>query len=351
MRVRAYFGLLFRNRFKIHPARWHIALAIVPVTFINSISYRLQNLLFGRKIKKVEIEHPPIFIVGHWRSGTTHLHELLVRDERFTFPTTYECFAPHHFLASDWWAPWVLGMFIPRVRPMDNMQAGLERPQEDEFALCAMGAPTPYLRMAFPNRPEPYGALYNADEADAGVLDRFGEALLRFVKTITVRRNQAVVLKSPPHTGRIGALSKLFPGARFIHIVRDPYAVIPSTQRLWHALDTAQGFQIPRHEALDELIFSTFKRMYTGFERQRDEIPHGHFCEVRYEDLIEDPIGQMERIYGELNLGEFTAARAELEAYLLTQKDYKPNRHELPPDLKSAIDQHCGSYQRKYGYA
>ncbi|MEE2707208.1 MAG: sulfotransferase [Planctomycetota bacterium] len=350
MRVRAYFGMLFRNRLRIHPARWHMALAIAPVTFVNSFFYRVQNLFYGRRIRNTEIEHPPIFIVGHWRSGTTHLHELLVRDERFTFPTTYECFAPNHFLISDWCAAWTAGLFMPRVRPMDNMQAGLERPQEDEFALCGMGAPTPYLRMAFPNRPEPFGELYNTDEAGAADLERFKTALLRFVKTITVRRKQTVVLKSPPHTGRIGELAKLFPGARFIHIVRDPYATIPSTQRLWHALDTAQGFQIPRHATLDDLIFSTFNRMYAGFEHQREEIPDDRLCEVRYEDLVENPLGQMERIYRELDLGDFESARPGLESYLSSQKGYQPNRHKLSPDLKSAIDQNCGSYQRKYGY-
>ena len=31
------------------------------------------------------------------------------------------------------------------------MPTGWDRPQEDEFALCSMGAPSPYFKMAFPN--------------------------------------------------------------------------------------------------------------------------------------------------------------------------------------------------------
>ncbi len=42
---------------------------------------------------------------------------------------------------------------------MDNMAAGWNRPQEDEFAVLALGAPTPYSRMAFPNDPAEYSAL------------------------------------------------------------------------------------------------------------------------------------------------------------------------------------------------
>ena len=36
---------------------------------------------------------------------------------------------------------------------MDNMTAGWDCPQEDEFALCNMGLRSPYLTIAFPNHP------------------------------------------------------------------------------------------------------------------------------------------------------------------------------------------------------
>ena len=47
---------------------------------------------------------------------------------------------------------------MPSRRPMDNMPAGWDRPQEDEFALCMMGQPSPYADIAFPNRPPPIRA-------------------------------------------------------------------------------------------------------------------------------------------------------------------------------------------------
>ena len=78
------------------------------------------------------------------------------------------------------------------------------------------------------------------------------------------------MMKSPPHTGRIEELARLFPGAKFIHIVRDPYTIFPSTRRLWVSLDWAQGLQHPHHHDLDEYVFSAFERMYRGFNRQRD---------------------------------------------------------------------------------
>ena len=94
-------------------------------------------MLLGRRIAQQPIKDAPIFIIGHWRSGTTLLHELMSLDERFTFPTTYECFVPNHFLISAWFDAW-LKCLLPKQRPMDNMALGWDRPQEDEFALCNM---------------------------------------------------------------------------------------------------------------------------------------------------------------------------------------------------------------------
>ena len=36
---------------------------------------------------------------------------------------------------------------------MDHVKTGFDRPQEDEFALCMLGQPSPYTAIAFPNNP------------------------------------------------------------------------------------------------------------------------------------------------------------------------------------------------------
>ena len=59
-------------------------------TPLNSALALLQRLLFGRKLAAAEFHGPPVFIVGHWRSGTTLLHELMVRDDRLSSPSTYQ---------------------------------------------------------------------------------------------------------------------------------------------------------------------------------------------------------------------------------------------------------------------
>jgi len=158
------------------------------------------------------------------------------------------------------------------------------------------------------------------------------------------------VLKSPPHTARLRVLAEMFPKARFVHIVRDPYALFPSTMKTWQRLYRYHGLQVPRYEGLEEHVFSTLLRMYEAFEEDRKLIDPDRFCELRYEDLVRDPVHEMEQIYIKLDLGDFEAARPAVEAYAARSQHYQVNRHELTPELKAKIAQRWQTYFQRYGY-
>jgi hypothetical protein len=153
MRFGDWMRLWGSHWFKAHPLRLPMAIMITLITPMNSLLALVQRAVFGRRIATARISQPPVFIIGHWRSGTTLLHELMFLDSQFCSPTTYQCCTPSHFLVSDWFLPWCTSFLLPKNRPMDNMEAGWDRPQEDEFALLTLGAPTPYLRMAYPEDP------------------------------------------------------------------------------------------------------------------------------------------------------------------------------------------------------
>src|SRR6516225_881278 len=93
----AWTRLLIRNRFAVHWSRWHYAVLYTLLSVVHSYLGFWQNVLLGRWVSKTVMAAPPIFIGGHWRAGTTLLHELLVLDERHPGPTNYECLVPHHF--------------------------------------------------------------------------------------------------------------------------------------------------------------------------------------------------------------------------------------------------------------
>ncbi len=351
MNISAWFGLLARNRFRITPRRWGMALIVSLCSLLNSLLWLIQEALYGRKIAAIEIREEPLFIIGHWRSGTTLLHELLVQDPRHTFPTTYACFAPNHFALTGRALPPILNAIMPMQRPMDNMPVGWDRPQEDEFALCNMGLPSPYLSMAFPNEPPHDPEYLTFDGVPRPKLDEWKRRFLWFLKCVTMQRPGRIVLKSPPHTGRVKALLELFPKARFVHIVRDPIVLFASTVNLWKRLYRDQGLQTPHYRDLEDRVFDTLCRMYEAFERDRTLIPASQFCEVRYEQLVADPVGEMRRVYDELNLGEFDKALPGIEKYVASQADYQRNRYDIAPETRERIARRWAAFLTRYGYS
>jgi hypothetical protein len=351
MIVTGWFPLLVRNRFHMSPRRWAMATLITLISILNWGLWLLQTLFMGRRIARTQLQGDPVFVIGHWRSGTTLLHELLVLDERHTFSNTYDCFCPNHFLLTAAVLRPLLRGLLPKQRPMDNMAAGWDCPQEDEFAVCNMGVPSPYLTIAFPNHPPQNQEFFELAKVSPRDRTRWQGALMWFLKCLTVRTPRRIVLKSPPHTFRIRVLLEMFPKARFLHIVRNPLVIFPSTINLWKRLYRNDGLQLPTYEGLDEHVFETFTRMYEVFQRDRSLIPAGQLCEVRYEDLVAQPIQQMQRIYEELKLDHFEKVLPQIEAYFAKKADYKTNRYQLPPELAEEIHQRWASFFQRYGYS
>ncbi|MEX0675750.1 MAG: sulfotransferase [Pirellulales bacterium] len=349
MLLGSWIRLVLRNRARIGITRWPLASTITTATMMNSALRPLQELLMRRYIDRTQIKDAPIFIIGHWRSGTTLLHELLVLDGRYTYPTTYECLAPNHFLISARVLT-RLRFLLPGKRPMDNMSAGWNRPQEDEFALCNMGLPSPYLTMAFPNSAPVYTEYLTLEGLDQQEVDRWKSALEWFLKRVTLRDPKRIILKSPPHTGRIKTLLELFPDARFVHIVRDPYTLFSSTVRLWKTLYKFEALQEPTYAGLDEYVFSCFEKMYEKFNRDRALVAQSRLFEVRYEDLVRDPIEQMRALYEHLELGEFETALPKLQTYFKDHEGYRVSTYRISDELREQIDRRWGKYMRRYGY-
>jgi len=244
------------------------------------------------------------------------------------------------------------------------MKMSWHNPQEDEFALLNMGLPSPYQELAFPNHRRQAAPFLSLDEFTPRQRTRWRETFLTFLKSVTLyRMNETrgraprLVLKSPPHTARLAVLSEMFPGAKFIHIVRNPAEVFPSSVRTWASLFEVQGCQKPRPEALpngipsiEDYVLSTFNALYRDFAQARAAIPETQFCELRYEDLVANPLAQLERIYGHLQLGGFEEARPQFTAHLASVRNYRPSREQVSPDAHSEVRRRWAPFYETYGY-
>lgn len=347
----AFLRLLWKNHFAVSPRYLYMPLVMTTVSVVNSALQVLQESFYGSALDRTPIREPPLFIVGHWRTGTTLLHEFLTLDARFTCPNTYQCLAPHHFLLTERFADFCFGWMLPSHRPMDNMPMGWRRPQEDEFALCLLGQPSPYQTIAFPNHPPQGHESLELERLPPRRREEWERAFVGFLKRVTYRDPRRLVLKSPTHSWRIPTLLRLFPGAQFLHIVRNPYVLYASTLKLWRELYRTHGLQVPTFRGLEEHVFSTFSHLYRRLEEGRRLVPAGNFHELKYEDLIARPVEEVARAYDVLSLGGFEELRRKLEAYLSTQAGYQTNRYApLSPELREAIRRRWGDVIERYGY-
>ena len=347
----AWLRLLSKNRFRVEPPYWYIAAIVSGVSFGQTLMRWSQTGLHGDHIARTCIGQPPIFVLGHWRTGTTLLHELLILDERHTSPTTLQCFEPCNFLLTEHLFKKYGSILLPDKRPMDNMAAGWDRPQEDEFALALLGLPSTYTDFAFPNNPSIHPGSLDLSGLTPRQYETWKRTFYRFIQSVAYKDPRRLVLKSPPHTARIPALLELFPDAKFVHIVRDPRVLFSSTVNLWMSMAKRHGFQTPkRTPELEAKVFREFRTIHERYRATEGLIPKGNLVEVRYEEFVKDLVGGTERLYAGLSLDGFAEAEPKLEAYAKRSASYETNKYEQSVELQERIAKEWGDIIESQGY-
>jgi hypothetical protein len=342
--------LLRDNRFRVAPRALVRAAAITAQSLQNSATRWVEDRRYGAAAADAEAL-PPVFVLGHWRSGTTHLHNLLTVDERFAFPNNYQALFPHAFLSMEAAQSPFMQWFLPKRRPMDNIEWTMRSPQEDEFALCIMTSLSPCTGWFFPERREHYDRYLTFRGVGDDEVARWRAALVAFVRRLSWKYRRPLVLKSPPHTARVRLLLETFPDAKFVHVHRDPYAVFASTRKMLTVNFGMHCLQRPPLDDLDEWIIRQYRAMHEAFFEQRGRIPPGQYHEVRFEALEADPVGQVRRVYEALGLPEFAAARPALERYVSGLCGYQKNRFpQLPAALRRRLAEEWRVCFEQWGY-
>jgi hypothetical protein len=126
--------------------------------------------------------------------------------------------------------------------------------------------------------------------------------------------------------------------------------VYASTINLWRSLYCRQGLQEPTFDGLPEMVLEMFTAMHARLDEARRLIPRGRFCEVRYEDLLCDPVHRLKDVYRALDLGDFEPARETVTKYLAGVASYETNRYELTESELDMIQLHWRPIIRRYGY-
>jgi hypothetical protein len=276
-----------------------------------------------------EIKEDPIFIIGHWRTGTTHLQNLMLKDNSFSYLNLVEATFPHLILGSYKLIRTLMKPLIPDKRPMDNMEMSAETPQEHEFVLTNFCLLSPLTALFFPSERIKYMKYGSFEEATEKEKEIWKRNLLYFLQKLTLmKEGKRLLLKNPLDTFRIKLILELFPNAKFINIYRNPYEVFFSTVKLHKTNTSLFWLQKPNYELYD-FVFDMYTRMYKQFYKDFELIPEENIIEVKYENLIADPLNELEGIYEYLKLGDFKSIKSLIVEYLDSISGYEVGKYHI----------------------
>lgn len=344
--------LLLQSKFKIDPQYIPRTVYSLTLSLIMCPFYIKERIQFDKRVEQIEITKPPIFIIGHWRSGTTFVQNVLSHDRTLGYFSTFQAYLPAVFLGSEKLFKPLVTLSIPQKRPMDDVKMDADFPQEDQYA---MGAFTPYSYYhgwCFPRMMEYYNNSVCMNDVSKKTIEDWKQWYLYLLKKITLyQQGKQLVLKNQDNTGKIRILLEMFPKAKFIFLYRNPYDLYFSMMKFMRIAIPRYCIQKPpKIQDVEQSMMSLYTKIIQNYLRERTSIPAGNLVEVRYEDYIAQPLEETKRIYETLHLEGFQDAKPAFQTYIDGQKSMKRDRYALTKESKQKIDEMWGFAIREFGY-
>lgn len=343
--------VLLENRFRIDWQFFPKALYVTTMIITTTPLRVTEKRKFDKKIQNIKVEKP-IFIIGHWRSGTTFLHYLLGKDKNLGYVSTMDTLDPSVFLTYEKLLQRIVSNSLPNKRPMDNLEMGSDLPYEEEYAVANLSPYSFYHAWYFPRAIDRYFKQYVLyEDNNKEIIDEWKEVYDYFLKKIIYKhKGKQIMLKSLVNTAKIKHLLELFPDARFIHLYRNPYEVYRSTWKLYDSILPLFSFQHIDKESFDESILRIYKGLEKRYLEEKKLIPEENVLELRYEDFIKEPVTTVKTIYSKFGLAGFDKAQPSFEEYVKKHILYERNNHTIDEQTKKKIYSEWEFAFKQYGY-
>jgi len=343
--------ILIDNKFSIN---WRFIPKAAYVTLMISSTYPLRRIelsKFDGKIKNTK-NALPIFIIGHWRSGTTFLDYIMGQDNALSFVSTLDTMAPYLFIGNEKLVKKILDNDLPDKRPMDDLELESVLPYEEEYAIANLCSYSFYHAWYFPKKLYDYFKKYVLFEGIKNdVIKEWQNAYIYLLKKITYKyKKKRILLKSLVNTAKIKYLLEIFPDAKFIHLYRNPYKVYLSTWRLYKEILPIFSFQHISKQELEHSIINIYKHLYKKYFIEKDMIPKGNLIEIKYENFVKNPLRTVKNIYSDLKIDGFNNAKPAFEKYIKKHEKYEPANHNPNEKIKEKIYREWGFAFKKFGY-
>ena len=320
----------------VSPRRFPVALLLTASGLMVEPFAWLQTLWFQRRMKTCACPDDPVVVIGHWRSGTTYLHQLLAADPAAATARNHFTIAPQAALVLKPVLTPLLKWVMTQHRPIDAVPWGAEDPQEDEVGLARLTMDTNMAGVAFPqNYPRHFRrAVLNSTP-------EFEQTLLRFTQLTWLHEGAGkthLVIKNSAHTARIILLLRLFPRARFVYLHRRPIDSVRSLVQVKQRLAHLVGLQEPPSSLQQvEQTAAAHDQLQEAFARSRHLIPAGQLVEIAYDDLVLSPLDTLQRIYSALEIGGWSRARDGIAARIAKGKAYQAQPVVLEPAAEQRL--------------
>jgi hypothetical protein len=311
-----------------------------------------EKLRWKRKINKIAIDKPPLFIIGFWRSGTTLLHNLLAQTPGAAYITTYQTVFPDLLLSHSWWFKPIIGQFWPTHRPFDGVKMGMDLPQEEEIALQNLQEISFYNFLCFP---QDFERFYQKElfirNQDDRLVNIWKTAYKNMIKKAFVNvKGDWFISKSPSNMARIELILQMFPDARFIFLYRDPYKTVESFYRFFQEVIPAIQLQSAGNLLSRERLVLVYSDMIRKYLEDKNKIDPAKLIEIRFEDFSKEPLISLKRIFEHFSIEGFAEALPNFNGYIEEVSEFSRTNYELPDETIRLVNKYAGDIVDLLGY-
>lgn len=342
---------LIRHNGPVSPAHMPV-MALAVLSAVGRTPFRLgERAYLARRRRSEPPMPPPVFIIGHWRSGTTHLYNILSKGD-FGYVSPFAAGMPLEYQTLGRWLRPLLACMLPKTRYVDQVVVRPDSPQEDEIPLGSIAPISFYHGVYFPRRFEHHlNRSFFLDNCSQDEIAEWERAFRLFLEKLWLEHGRRLLIKNPAYSARVPQLRRLFPDARFIHIYRNPHDVFRSTRRFYRTLIDKFAWQTAGQLDLDHIVLNGYRRMMTQIAEDTAHLPGHQFAELRFENLERQPLLEVERLYQQLDLGDFARCRETFSHYLETVRGFEKTHIPERNDDREMVERQCRDLLERFGYA
>src|SRR5262249_17374040 len=151
------------------------------------------------------------------------------------------------------------------------------------------------------------------------------EVFVNFLRGVSARgTGRPMILKSPTHGARVSTLRELLPDARYILIARDPITNFESVVRMWKKMFESYAIgPMLSDDEIREAVLEDRPRFEQKLAGDVADLSRNRYVAIAYESLVANPLGVIEQLYEQLQLGSFDPIRDLLRAEMQKRSGYK----------------------------